>query len=199
MLLQDLHIHTVFSRNDPAIVPEQTIELISKIRHASIIGISDHIEHMTREIFDEYEKVIRQYGFLVGAEIDGPKSIDFAIDVDPDYFVYHCYDSNEAYQGVYQLLDTGKPLIIAHPLIMKTNLNKLPTDCFIEISNRYVWKSDWRNQFSPFLNRFRFVFSSDAHQPVMLNQTVAKYVGDQLGIQQSVVFANKFISTQQAI
>jgi len=38
---QDLHVHTVFSHGDGAIVPEQTVELVAAVGHARILGISD--------------------------------------------------------------------------------------------------------------------------------------------------------------
>jgi hypothetical protein len=199
MIPQDLHIHTIYSKNDPAVVPQQTMQLISDVKHARIIGISDHLEHMDLDMFEEYKNEARSFGFRVGTEVDGPDSVDFAIEADPDYYIYHCYDTNRSYTGVYRLLDTEKPVIIAHPLIMNTNLEKLPSECFIEISNRYVWKSNWQNGFMPYRNRFRFVFSSDAHQPLMLNQTIARYVGRQLGIVESFVFSEKINSQKEAV
>ena len=185
---QDLHLHTIYSKNDSAIVPEQTMELISKISHAEVIGVSDHLEHMNKDEFGNYRKQAKHYGFLVGTEVDGPGSVDYAIEVEPEYYVYHCFNSDAAYKGAERLLATGKPLIIAHPMMLDTDLNRLPSECFIEISNRYVWRNNWRKFFTPYLNRFRFVLSSDAHQPLMLNQTVARYVGKELGIKESMVF-----------
>lgn len=49
MIPQDLHIHTVYSVGDSAVVKEQTIDLVKQIRHASIIGISDHYEYLVDE------------------------------------------------------------------------------------------------------------------------------------------------------
>ena len=39
---QDLHIHTVYSVGDSAVVPEQTPSLIHNVGYAEIIGIADH-------------------------------------------------------------------------------------------------------------------------------------------------------------
>ena len=47
---QDLHIHTVFSDQDSSVVPEQTPELVARIAHAQVIGISDHFEHFADTI-----------------------------------------------------------------------------------------------------------------------------------------------------
>jgi len=40
----------------------------------------------------------------------------------------------------------------------------------------------------PFTKRFRFVISSDAHQPHWLNQNVARYVAAELGVSETVLF-----------
>ena len=93
------------------------------------------------------------------------------------------------YKGVDKLLNTGKPLIIAHPLAMGTDLNKVPSECYIEINNRYIWRFDWKKELSKFVNSFKFVFSSDAHQPNCLNQNVSQYVGEQLGIKETKIFS----------
>jgi hypothetical protein len=111
------------------------------------------------------------------------------MDADPEYYIYHCYDRNDSYQGAERLLETGKPVIIAHPLIMNTDLNRVPTGCIIEISNRYVWRSNWPKRFSGFTDRFQFVISSDAHQPLMLNQTYARFVSQAMGVDETLVFA----------
>ena len=115
MVPQDLHIHTVFSTGDSAIVREQTPEFIFKIRHAQVIGISDHFEYIVDpDIFNIYEKELRRYGFYVGTEISGFSLISKAIKTNCDYFVYHCSEDKD-YKAVELLLDTKKPVIIAHP------------------------------------------------------------------------------------
>lgn len=188
MLNQDLHIHTVFSLTDPAIVPQQTIEFIASVKHARITGISDHVECIEAENFVAYKNEIRKYGFKTGVEIDGDRSVDKAIELDPEYFIYHCYNEPSSYYGINKLLDCNKPLIIAHPFIMNTNLKKIPTECFVEINNRYAWRTDWRNEYTPFIDSFRFVFSSDAHQPNWLNQTISKYIAKEIGIKETIIF-----------
>jgi histidinol phosphatase-like PHP family hydrolase len=185
---QDLHIHTTWSRYDSAIVPQQTLEMIAQVQHADVIGISDHLEHIKPQEFEDYRNEVKQYGFHVGVEVDGPESISYALDVDPEYFVYHCYDREDAYNGAEQLLETRKPVIIAHPLIMNTNLDRVPTGCIIEISNRYVWRSNWPKRFKGFTDRFQFVFSSDAHQPLMLNQTYARFAARAMGVEETILF-----------
>jgi hypothetical protein len=102
--------------------------------------------------------------------------------------VYHCYDRDADYRGLERLLATGKPVIVAHPHMLDTNLERVPEQCLVEINNRYIWRCDWRDYYGPFRERFRFVISSDAHQPNWLNQTVAAYVAKQLGLQEQLVF-----------
>jgi histidinol phosphatase-like PHP family hydrolase len=185
---QDLHIHTIFSAGDGAVVSQQTAEFISTLRHAKIIGISDHFEYITSRGFDKYEQHLRSLGLKVGTEVDGGDWATEAAKMNVDYFVYHCRDRDEDYKGIDCLLNTGKPLIIAHPLFLKTNLSKVPVECYVEINNRYIWRSDWKIGFTPFLNRFKFVINSDAHQPNWLNQNVARFVANQLGIKETILF-----------
>ncbi|MGD9211857.1 MAG: hypothetical protein PVI90_13830, partial [Desulfobacteraceae bacterium] len=87
-----------------------------------------------------------------------------------------------------KLLTTGKPVIIAHPNALRTDLNRVPPQCIIEINNRYVWRTDWKKYYSPYKDRFRFVIGSDAHQPNWLGQTVARYVAAQLGVEEYLIF-----------
>jgi hypothetical protein len=191
MVPQDLHIHTVYSVGDSAIVKEQTTELIYNIRHAQVIGISDHFEYLLdSNIFETYEKELRRYGFYVGTEISGFSLVNEAIKTNCDYFVYHC-SMEKDYKAVELLIDTKKPVIIAHPLILGTNLDRIPQDCYVEINNRYIWQSDWRKKLSLYVNRFRFVISSDAHQPGWLNQNVGRYVCRELGIRETLLFPDK--------
>ena len=44
--------------------------------------------------------------------------------------------------------------------------------------------------YGPYLDRFSFVLSSDAHQPNWLNQTIARHVANSLGIDEYEVFAD---------
>ncbi|MEW5816709.1 MAG: hypothetical protein AB1798_15115 [Spirochaetota bacterium] len=186
---QDLHIHTTFSSGDNAVVPEQTVELIAAVRHAQVIGISDHFEYITGEAFEGYAATLRRYQFKVGTEVNGAEWVKQAAEVKADYYVYHCRDVSADYSGAETLLSTGKPVIIAHPQVLETNLDKLPPDCYIEVNNRYVWKYDWRNGFKKFISRFRFVLGSDAHQPNWLNLNISRYVAKELGIPETLLFS----------
>jgi hypothetical protein len=66
---------------------------------------------------------------------------------------------------------------------MRESAARVPPECLVEINNRYVWRGDWRRFYGPCRARFRFVISSDAHQPQWLSQTVARYVAADLGLQ----------------
>jgi len=188
-LNQDLHIHTIFSVRDSAIVAEQTPQLIANIKHAKIIGISDHFEHLIENgIVEKYLDIIESYNFHKGTEIDGHRYVEEAIKYDFEYFIYHCWDNPEDYKAIETLLKTGKPVIIAHPYATGTNLDMIPESCIIEINNRYVYKYDWKSFFSPFLKKFKFVLSSDAHQPNWLNQTISLYVARELNIKETILF-----------
>lgn len=183
---QDLHIHTIFSTTDTQIVPEQTLELIASIRHAKIIGISDHLDMI--EDLDLYRKTVRKFNFHLGVEIDGAEYVDDAIAFKPDYFVYHCYNRISDYKGAEKLLSDGKPVIIAHPNVLGTNLKEVNKNCYIEINNRYIWRDSAKYFYEPHVNDFKFVFSSDAHQPNWLNQIIAKKYADKLGIKETIIF-----------
>ena len=188
-LNQDLHIHTVFSKHDRAIVPEQTVALIARLRHAAVLGISDHIESFKNiKEFNVYGSEVRKHGLYLGAEVDGHESVDFAVKTATDYYVYHCRDIKQDYHGAEVLLDTGKPVIIAHPYMMGTDLNKVNDQCYIEINNRYIWRFDWVKELIPFREKFRFVLGSDAHQPNWLNQNIAKMVARETGIEEAILF-----------
>lgn len=184
---QDLHIHTIFSHLDSAVVQEQTPALISRVRHAEIIGISDHFEHFF-DRFDEYASTLKDYGFHVGTEVDGSEYTDEAARVDFEYYIYHCRNHRSEYKGIETLLSTGKPVIIAHPMVLETDLKRIPPECYVEINNRYVWRDDWKNKIAPFTGQFSFVIGSDAHQPTWLNQNVARYVANELNIEESLIF-----------
>jgi histidinol phosphatase-like PHP family hydrolase len=187
MIPQDLHIHTTFSKLDSAIVEEQTIELIAAVRHAEIIGISDHFEHFD-EHFEEYAEKVRSFGFHVGTEVDGSQYVADAAALNFEYYIYHCRDEKTEYRGLEFLLNKGKPVIIPHPMMMGTNLDKIPRECYVELNNRYIWRFDWRKKLRPYVNRFRFVLGSDAHQPNWLNQNIARYVARELGIEETILF-----------
>jgi histidinol phosphatase-like PHP family hydrolase len=188
MLQQDLHIHTTYSTGDSAVVPEQTVALVAAVRHAKIIGISDHFDYLVDGDFEGYETELRKVGFKVGVEVDGHPWVDEAKSYDVDYYIYHCRDQNADYRSLEKLVTTGKPVIIAHPNAFQTNLNRVPSECLVEINNRYVWRTDWKQYYAPFTNQFKFVFGSDAHQPHWLSQTVAQYAAAQLGIKEHLVF-----------
>ena len=187
--VQDLHIHTVFSTGDGAIVQEQTVDLIASVRHAETIGISDHFEYIRGEEFESYSKAVRLHGFRLGTEVDGGKDASEAAGYPVEYYVYHCPDESRHYAGLDRLLETGKPVIVAHPLYMGTDLDRLPEDCFVEINNRYIWRSDYRSLLAPYTRRLSFVLSSDAHQPNWLNQNVARYVPSELGVSETLLFS----------
>ncbi len=186
---QDLHIHTTWSYGDSAVVAEQTVGLIAGIRHADIIGISDHFEFLAGGEFEGYAAEVRRAGFCLGTEVNGHSWVEAAAQLPFDYFIFHCYDYDEDYRATERLLATGRPVIIAHPNALNTNLDRVPPQCLIEINNRYVWRCDWRAFYGPHVGRFGFVLSSDAHQPNWLNQNVARYVAQELGIRERIVFS----------
>jgi histidinol phosphatase-like PHP family hydrolase len=188
MLDQDLHIHTTFSVGDTAVVPQQTIAFIAAVKHARIIGISDHFDYITDTKFDEYRAEVTKHGLLLGTEVDGANWADEAVTYPFDYYIYHCYDYHRDYRAAELLLTTGKPVIIAHPQALDTNLNKVPTNCLIEINNRYVWRFNWRQYYTPFVGKFRFVLGSDAHQPNWLTHSIAEYVARELGVENTLLF-----------
>jgi histidinol phosphatase-like PHP family hydrolase len=191
---QDLHIHTVFSVGDNVVSEEQTMDLIYKIKHAKIIGISDHFEYIGLEKYEEYRKGVLEYNFKVGTEVGGKEFVKEAAMLDFDYYLYHCFDSNNDYKGIDTLLNTGKPVIIAHPQMTDTRLSKIPPECYLEINNRYVFKYDWYSFFKDYIDKFNFIISSDAHQPHWLNQNAARYVARQLGIKETILFTDHNIS-----
>lgn len=188
MLQQDLHIHTTYSTSDDSVVPEQTVALVAAVKHAITVGISDHFECLVNGGFEDYEKEIRQFGLKVGVEVNGHPWVDEAINYDVDYYIFHCRDQDADYRSLDKLLATDKPVIIAHPHVLHTNLNQVPSECLIEINNRYIWRTDWMQSYGPFKNRFRFIISSDAHQPNWLSQAIAQYAAAQLGIEEHLLF-----------
>ncbi len=187
---QDLHMHTVYSTGDSSVASQQTVELIAAVAHARILGISDHFDYLFGERFEEYAADLRGHGFKVGTEVDGAEWVTDALLVDADYYVYHCRDSHREYRGAERLAGSGKPVIIAHPFMMRTNVRKIPDACYIEINNRYIWRSNWKRELEPLAAdpRYRFVISSDAHQPNWLGQTVARYVAREMEIEETILF-----------
>lgn len=187
-LNQDLHVHSVYSVGDGAVVPQMTIPFIASIEHAEVRGISDHFEYLKGEIFDAYSREVRQHGFYLGCEVNDGEDAHAAIEYPYDYYIYHCRDRESEYRGAELLLSTDKPVIVSHPMAMGADPARIPTDCFLEINNRYVWRNDYRAYFRPWIGTFRFVIGSDAHQPNWLNQTVARKVACELGIMESILF-----------
>jgi histidinol phosphatase-like PHP family hydrolase len=188
ILNQDLHIHTTYSAGDSAIVPEQTVELVASLKHARVVGISDHFEYLLDGIFDTYTKETREAGLKVGTEVDGHRWATEAAGYDFDYYIVHCRDLDADYRCLETLLATGRPVVVAHPNAFDTDLNRVPVECLVEINNRYVWRTDWKRYYGPFRDRFRFIISSDAHQPNWLGQAVAYRAAAQLGIREHLVF-----------
>jgi histidinol phosphatase-like PHP family hydrolase len=184
---QDLHFHTVFSATDSSVVPEQTLDLIASVRHARVLGCADHLDSLL-PVFDAYARAVRAHGMHVGTEVGGANEVPPAVELPFEYYVYHCSDTEEDYRGAEALMATGKPLIIAHPQIFQTNPDRLPSGCLIEINNRYSWQRDGEPLFRACMGRFEFVISSDAHQPLWLNQNVARSIAERLGITEKLVF-----------
>ncbi|MCK5735082.1 MAG: hypothetical protein KAH21_01340 [Spirochaetaceae bacterium] len=188
MIPQDLHIHTTYSTGDGAVVPSQTIELIASVGHAEITGISDHVEYLDESAFENYSRDIKAQGLRLGAEINKVEDVDYALSLPLEYRVFHCYDEERCYRAAEKMVESGKPLIIAHPMAVGTDLSRIPEGCYVEINNRYVWRGDWKSYYTPWINHFNFIFSSDAHQPHWLNQNIARYVGRELGIKETLLF-----------
>ena len=188
MLPQDLHIHSTYSASDNVVVPEQTVALIAAVKHAHVVGVSDHFEDLIDGTFERYAADLRGHGLKVGVEVDGHPWVAQASEYEVDYYVMHCRDIDADYRSIDLLIATGQPVIIAHPNAFETDLNRISADCLIEINNRYVWRSNWRSYYAPFVDRFRFVMGSDAHQPNWLGQTVARYVAAELGVREHLVF-----------
>jgi len=186
---QDIHIHTVFSAADGAILPQQTMEMIAFAQHAEIVGISDHFEMFMPYRWEEYRKEVKKFNFHLGTEVNGHESVDLALRYDFEYYVYHCWGNEpKDYTTLKKLQQSEKPVIIAHPYATGTDLNKIPEGSIVEINNRYVWRYDWKTFLSPYVNKFRWVFSSDAHQPNWLNQQIALRVANELSISETILF-----------
>ena len=188
MLKQDLHIHTTYSTSDDSVVPQQTVALVAAVKHARVAGISDHLENLVDGGFERYRREVLERGLKVGVEVDGYPWVDDAVACKVDYYLFHCRDRDADYHALKVLLTTGKPVIVAHPNALGTDLDRVPVDCLIEINNRYVWRSDWKRYYSPYKDRFRFVIGSDAHQPNWLGQAVALHAAAILGIEEHLIF-----------
>jgi hypothetical protein len=189
MVPQDLHIHTTWSTGDGAIVPQQTIGLIARLPYARVAGISDHLELIGEDRFEDYRREVAGAGLKVGMEVNGHEWVRVATEATCDYRIYHCFDRDEDYHGLDRLVETSVPVIVAHPNALDTDLDRVAPECLIEINNRYVWRSDWARFYGPFVDRFDFVISSDAHQPNWLSQTVARFVAAELGVREKLLFA----------
>ena len=185
---QDLHIHTTYSAEDSAIVPQQTLDLIKAVSHSEIIGISDHFDEKWSTDFEIYSNDVHGHGFYCGCEINLSHEVTLALELPFDYFIFHCRNKDSEYKAAEKLLKSGKPVIISHPMAIGADLNKVPTGCFIEVNNRYVWKEDYMTFYTPHLNRFKFVLGSDAHQPNWLNHMICQHAADQLGIEETMIF-----------
>lgn len=189
---QDLHIHTTFSTIDSKVVPEQTIEMVDFAKHAEIVGISDHFEHFMPHRYHEYYKKVKSFNFLVGTEVNGHQSVPMAIEYEFDYYIYHCWGNEDKdYIALHDLISTGKSVIVAHPYATKTDLNRIPDNCYVEINNRYIWLFDWKKMITPFKSKFKWVIGSDAHQPNWLNQNIARRVAEELGIKETILFPKR--------
>jgi hypothetical protein len=189
LVKQDLHIHTVFSSYDGAVVPAQTLEMVAFAKHSEIVGISDHFEMFMPQHWEEYKTKVRSFGFKLGTEVNGHDSVEKALKYDFDYYVYHCWGQHsEDYKGFEKLCSLGRPVIIAHPYAIGTDLKKIPEGSLVELNNRYIWQYDWKKYLTPFLTKFRWVFSSDAHQPNWLNHVICRRAGEELGIEETILF-----------
>ena len=189
ILPQDLHIHTTFSTGDDSVVPEQTVGLVAGVGHARVVGISDHLDHVHGPAFAAYRDTVRRHELYLGVEVDGSAWIETALAHagDLDYLLYHCRNHTSEYRGAERLLDSGLPVIVSHPLAFGADIARVPPECLLEVNNRYVWRSDWRCGFGPWVGRRRFVIGSDAHQPHWLGQHIARHVADVLGITETVL------------
>lgn len=186
---QDLHIHTIYSSQDRSIVPQQTIRLIAEVNYAKVLGISDHLEAIYPLQINDYLAEIKHYGLHAGVEVNGGDWAEIATTVDVEYYLYHCFDKTEDYKGAAKLLTTGKPVIIAHPQFLGTDLSRVPEGCLIEINNRYIWQRDWQSgYYTDIKDKFKFVIGSDAHQPNWLNQTLARHVLGSLQLTETILF-----------
>lgn len=184
-------MHTTYSTGDSAVVPAQTVSLIASLRHARILGISDHFDYLSDGAFEGYALELESHGIHVGTEVNGADWVDAALDHPFEYYVYHCWNEDKHYRALERLVEAGKPVIVAHPGAINTDLGRVPPEALVEINNRYVWRSDWFEELSPYVGRFRFVLSSDAHQPNWLNQTISRYVAAALGVEEHIVFPDE--------
>ena len=189
-IIQDLHVHSVYSTGDSSVEPQMTPALIASMNHADIRGISDHFEYLKGPVFDSYRSEVHSYGFYCGCEVNDSSDALEAVRYPFDYYIYHCRDKASEYKGAENLLATGRPVIISHPIAIGADLNKVPTNCLIEVNNRYIWKADdFVSYYTPHLKRFRFVIGSDAHKPNWLNQICARKATEKLGIKEHRVFS----------
>jgi hypothetical protein len=163
------------------------VELVARIGHARLIGISDHLEHVG-EAFEEYAREVRAHGLKLGVEVNGAEWVGPALALPVDYYLYHCRDRAEDYRGAESLAGSGRPVIIAHPNALQTDLSRVSPACLVEINNRYAWRDQGWKALAPYVGRFRFVLGSDAHQPHWLNQTAARFIARELGVRETLLF-----------
>jgi histidinol phosphatase-like PHP family hydrolase len=192
---QDLHIHTTYSPGDSAVEPQQTLDLIKEVSHSEIIGISDHFELIPDH--EIYRNDVHAHQFWCGCEINLSDHVPHALELPFDYYIFHCRDRASEYRGAEKLLESGKPVIISHPMMIGADLNKVPTGCYIEVNNRYVWKADYMTFYAPHLSRFKFVLGSDAHQPNWLNHMICRHAADKMGIKETLLFPGPYGKNQK--
>jgi hypothetical protein len=105
-----------------------------------------------------------------------------------EYYLYHCRDRTEDYRGAERLAGAGRPVIIAHPNALQTDLARVSPVCLVEINNRYAWRDSGYRALAPFVAHFRFVINSDAHQPHWLAQSAARFIARELGVRETLLF-----------
>jgi hypothetical protein len=96
------------------VVPEQTVQLVARIAHARVLGISDHLEYVG-DAFEQYAREVRAHRLKLGLEVNGADWVEAALALPVDYYLYHCRDRAEDYRGAERLAASGRPAIIAHP------------------------------------------------------------------------------------
>jgi len=157
-----------------------------------VLGISDHLEYVGDD-FAGYARTVRAHRLKLGLEVNGAEWVAAAEALPVDYYIYHCRDRAEDYRGAERLAATGRPAIIAHPQALQTDLQRVSPACLIEINNRYAWREQGWQALAPFVQRFRFVIGSDAHQPHWLNQTAARFIARELGVRETLLFENSIL------
>lgn len=62
---------------------------------------------------------------MVGISDHFESLADAAAGLPFDYFIYHCFDRDNDYRGLERLLASGWPVIVAHPHMLSTRLERL--------------------------------------------------------------------------